>query len=184
MKFKNYIILPIVVLMLTGCGHGDYFSAIPVAEAAEASSGEETPEPVAPSSMYVQVSGSVKYPGVYEVPEGTRLYEVVEKAGGFTDDAASDEINQVEVLSDGQLIKIPSRQELLEQQQEESGLININTADEALLSTLPGIGESKARQIVSYRETNGSFQNKEDIMNVPGIKEGTYANFEALIEAR
>ena len=59
--------------------------------------------------------------------------------------------------------------------------INLNTADEALLCTLPGIGASKAKSIIAYREEYGNFEKPEDIMNIPGIKDAAYAKIKEMI---
>mgnify|MGYP003340554159 CR=1 FL=1 len=99
-----------------------------------------------------------------------------------------EEINQVQILSDGQLIHIPSKEEFIKeserQKEEDDGLIDLNQATASELSSLPGIGENKANQIISFRDMNGSFSSKEDLMKVPGIKEGTYSKLEAYITVR
>ncbi len=129
-----------------------------------------------PASIYVYVCGAVVREGVYEVATGTRLYQVIELAGGLLEDAAAESINQAILLEDGQQIIIYTREELEEQIQQEasSGLVNINLASVEQLCQLSGIGESRANDIVAYREAYGSFATNEDIMNVTGIKEGTY----------
>ena len=138
--------------------------------------------------IYVQISGAVMNPGVYELSEGARVYQLVEMAGGFTDDAAADIVNQVDTLTDGRLVRIPTISESMQTYESESlansGLININTASKADLMTLPGIGESKADAILSYRENNGVFSSIDDLCNVPGIKDGTISKFRDKIIAR
>lgn len=126
-------------------------------------------------NIYVHVSGSVVNPGVYEVPEGTRVYEAVEAAGGFSKEADRDYVNLVEVLRDGEKVYIPSTDEILAGSVEaDSGLVNINTATVEKLCTIPGIGETRAKAIVDYRSQYGNFATVEDLMNVSGIKEGTF----------
>ena len=134
-------------------------------------------------SCFVYVCGAVKNPGVYELQVESRLYEAVEAAGGFREDASETCINLAQKVCDGQQIVILTKDEALQTQttqiaqtpqqtQEESqngGKININTADVSMLTTLTGIGESKAKQIISYRESNGSFSSIEEITNVSGI---------------
>lgn len=120
--------------------------------------------------IYVYLCGAVERPDVYPVKEGTRVFEVVQKAGGFTEKADTTYVNQARVVADGEQIKIP---EIGAANQENPG-ININTASKEVLCTLIGIGESRAESIIQYREENGFFQKKEDIMKVPGIKEGMY----------
>lgn len=143
----------------------------------------------------VHICGAVENPGVYELEEGSRVYQAVEAAGGFTEEAARDYLNQALVLADGMKLSIPTEEEVRQakeagtgqeeflqgsdsfvegRQEEASGKVNINTAAEAVLCTLPGIGSGKAKSIMQYRETNGAFQKIEDIMQVEGIKEGLF----------
>lgn len=108
---------------------------------------------------------------------GSRLYELIDMAGGFTEDAAADSLNQVELLSDGQKITVMSKAEAetAAVEADDNGLININTADISSLTTLTGIGEVRAKDIITYREKNGDFKSPEDIMKVPGIKDSLYS---------
>ncbi len=146
----------------------------------EASEGEE-----APSSLYVYVCGAVERPGMVELPEGSRGWDGVQAAGGMREDADWDSVNLAALLADGERLYIPTLEEgeALRQQEEarESGLVNINTADSGALCTLPGIGESRAADIIAYREENGAFISLEDLMKVPGIKESTYEKLKNLI---
>ena len=130
--------------------------------------------------IYVDVCGEVLQPGVYCLVENARVCDAILAAGGFTELAAKEFVNQARVLSDGEQINIPS---LLDEQEKDltaggeevsDGLVNINTAEESELMTLPGIGKAKAADIISYRTEHGNFQKKEDLMQVPGIKEGLY----------
>ena len=134
----------------------------------------------------VFVCGSVVTPGVYELPAGSRVYEAVALAGGMTDEAAQTAVNQAELLADGQMIEIPTKEEQQAQADAEKarsdGLVNINTAGLEELQTLPGIGESKARSIIAYREKNGTFKATEDIKNVDGIGDGIYAKLEGCMK--
>lgn len=133
----------------------------------------------------VHICGAVKEPGVYTLEEKSRIYQAVEEAGGFREDAASDYLNQADLIADGMKIYVPTVTEAEELQPaggwaetegtgQEKGLVNINTAGEELLKTLPGVGESKAKSIIAYREKNGGFRQAEDIMKVEGIKEGLF----------
>lgn len=120
---------------------------------------------------YVYICGYVSNPGVYICDEGTRIYELIDMAGGFRSEADRDYLNLVEVVTDGQKIYVPKYGEVV------SGdirKVNINTADKFTLMTLPGIGESRALDIISYREGHGDFARIEDIMKVSGIKEAAY----------
>lgn len=128
-------------------------------------------------SIYVYICGEIINEGVYKVNAGSRLYELIDMAGGFTEDAAADSLNQVELLSDGQKITVMSKAEAetAAVEADDNGLININTADISSLTTLTGIGEVRAKDIITYREKNGDFKSPEDIMKVPGIKDSLYS---------
>lgn len=132
--------------------------------------------------IYVQVSGAVAAPGVYKLPGGSRIFEAVELAGGVTEEADVSTLNQALVLSDGQMIYVyavgeeRTGQETGEAAGEpKDGRIDLNTATAEELMTLPGIGQSKAESIISWREENGAFESVEDILNITGIKEGVFS---------
>ena len=128
------------------------------------------------SRIYVYVCGAVNNPGVVALPEGSRAEEALKGAGGFREDARTDYVNLAARVADGEKLYFPTLEETMgtDGTEAEDGLVNINTADETLLCTLPGIGESRARDIVSFREENGLFGACEDIMKVPGIKDSVY----------
>ena len=128
----------------------------------------------AKDSIFVYVCGAVLWEGVYELPDGSRVYEAIQRAGGFADDAAVTSINQAEVLEDEARIYIPTMDELAAEQVQNDGKVNLNTATKEELMTLPGVGESKATLIIQYREEYGGFQTIEDVMNISGIKEGLF----------
>lgn len=177
-QIRLWVAVLILLAGLTGCRKKTavYDSAAEeiTTEAAET---ETTGEEKA-ASIWVYVCGEVRDPGVYELPEGSRITDAVEAAGGMTGDAAETYLNLAETLSDGQKIEVPSVEmaEALEEAaaQDTSGLVNLNRATEAELMTLSGIGESKAKEIIRYRESRGGFQKPEDLMNIPGIKEGVF----------
>ncbi|MCI5620898.1 MAG: helix-hairpin-helix domain-containing protein [Lachnospiraceae bacterium] len=129
-----------------------------------------------PASCYVYICGAVEAPGVYELPENSRVFDVIAAAGGLSEDASEDSVNQAEPVTDGQMIRIPTQQEEREalQNAEQDSRVNLNSATVEELMTLPGIGESKAESIVSYREEHGGFSSIEDLMNISGIKEGVF----------
>ncbi len=150
---------------------------------------ESAPEPQTEQTIFVHVCGAVRTPGVYELKSGSRVYEAVEAAGGFTDDAEENYVNQAQILSDGIKLMIPTAEEALAMpeggmdtqteagtagQPADDGRVNINTASEQELCTIPGIGATRAAAIVRYRQEHGNFDSVEDIMKVTGIKEGTY----------
>lgn len=135
--------------------------------------------------IYVYICGQVVNPGVYQVNVGERIFTVIEMAGGLTQEANEAGVNQAQTLVDGQMIYIPAVGEEVSsvmtatantgQTNEQSGKVNINTATLEELMTLTGIGEGKAQSILNYRQEHGSFQSTEELMNVDGIKEGTYS---------
>lgn len=136
-------------------------------------------------TVFVHICGEVVFPGVYEVPLGSRLCDVLLLAGGFTKEAAADSVNMAEQATDGMQVVIPSleaAQKAAEAKaQERDGLVNINTASEAELCTLSGIGPSRAAAIIAYRDTHGGFTSIEEIMQVDGIKSGTYEKLKSRI---
>lgn len=152
-------------------------------EPAETDRTEEEPaDPETSALIYVYLCGAVENPAVYGLSEGCRLYEAVEKAGGFREDAATEAVNLASVLEDGQLVRIPTREEAEAgitvpagaETEAGSGLVNLNRASMEELMTLPGIGETRAQAILDYRNTHGGFQSTEEIMNVSGIKEASF----------
>lgn len=140
------------------------------------------------SAIYVHVCGAVNTPGVVMLPEGSRGQDALDAAGGFAPEASEDFINLAELLTDGMQLYFPTREEaesLQESEREEqSNLININTAGVELLCTLPGIGEARAKAIVEYRESNGNFETIEDIMQVSGIKDSAFGKIKDLITVK
>lgn len=129
-------------------------------------------------TVFIYVCGAVNEPGVVELPDGCRAADAVREAGGMTEEADTAYVNLAARLQDGEKLFIPTvrEAEALSQQQEaeNAGVVNLNTADSTALCSLPGIGESRAADIIAYREQNGPFASKEDIMKVPGIKTGAY----------
>ncbi|MBD5465619.1 MAG: ComEA family DNA-binding protein [Lachnospiraceae bacterium] len=145
--------------------------------------------------IFVHVCGAVLVPGVYELPEDARAFLAIEKAGGFLEDAYEEALNLAKPLEDGEQLFIPTLEEweqgkgtaaagMEEEKATEDGLININTASKEELCTLPGVGESRAESIVSYREANGGFLTIEEIMNVTGIKEGLFGKIKDKIKVK
>ena len=131
--------------------------------------------------IFVYVCGAVNSEGVYELPKGSRVYQAIELAGGFSEDADKSNVNQAEVLEDEERIYVPIIGEDVLSISEDEGKININKASKEELMTLPGVGESRAESIIKYREDVGIFQNIEDIMQVSGIKEGLFEKIKDLI---
>ena len=143
------------------------------------------------TKIYVDISGAVKQPGVYQLPEGSRLFDLLKQAGGLTEDAAIQTVNQAMIIQDQQKIIILTQNQAQsidteninnnghleeksdEKSSKEAGKININQADLTQLQQLSGIGEKKAQAIIDYRNENGSFKTIEDLAKVTGIGEKT-----------
>lgn len=177
---KLYIVSVIMTCMLmAGCEstETDGFQEI-----SEISDDKGLSESESQEKIYVHVCGAVKNPGVYELEAGSRIYEVLELAGGITDDAVENSMNQAEILSDGQQIYVASEADVKRMEAENGvkndGKVNINQASKEELMTLPGIGEAKAELIIRYREDTGNFNSIEEIMEIEGIKEGVFRKIE------
>ena len=134
----------------------------------------EMPQPEIPETIFVHICGAVCKEGVYELPTGSRVFQAIEMAGGFREDAAVSEVNQAELLEDASRIYIPTTAELMETQSKGDGKININKVSKEELMTLPGVGESKENSIIQYRTEQGAFKRIEDIMQISGIKEALF----------
>ncbi len=145
--------------------------------------------------LVVDVKGAVKQPGVYSLPAGARVVDAIERAGGLLEEADPERINLAQPLTDGMAFRVPyqGEQEKLPAEPvsasvasasgsfSDSGKVNINTATEAELDTLPGIGPAKAAAIIKYREEHGPFQDISQLTRVPGIGEKTFQNLQDLI---
>ncbi|MRI85246.1 hypothetical protein GIY09_05065 [Aerococcaceae bacterium WS4759] len=151
----------------------------------------EEPEVHEIEIIYVDLKGAVAKPGVYALPLGSRLFDVIEMAGGLLPDAATQSLNQALLLNDQMLIYIFTHEEyaaeeeenmkLLSIVEEDSGLlsqqaqlVNINKANASELETLPGIGPKKASAILQFRQENGSFKGIEGLLEVSGIGQKTF----------
>lgn len=184
----------------TGSDSGKHTSDADIDNGSEAVSDKEMQQ----AMIYVDVCGAVANPGVFQLAAGSRVFQAIEAAGGYLPEAALTCVNRAGVLTDGQQLYILTQEEMERQgrdpvemagasdgqmngsagtgqntgmtaQVQQDNRININTADEAQLTTLTGIGATRAQAIIVYREENGPFAAIEDIMNVQGIKEGTFA---------
>jgi len=174
-RFQSRLIIALIILIAFGAVFS-YFRAKPreikVQGATSAAAGERS------KMLTVHVAGAVNRPGLYQLKEGSRVADALERAGGPTADALIDNVNLAAKVTDGQKILItraaPSQSSTagaaaVEQAATPGGLVNINIASEAELDRLPGIGPSMARRIIDYREKKGSFSSVNELDNVEGI---------------
>lgn len=134
---------------------------------------EDKEIPKEPTTIKVSIEGGVLIEGTYNVSSKDTLFNLITYAGGFTKDAVVDDLKLEEVLKDGKTYIIKRTYAF--------DKININTASEKALQQLPGIGPSKARSIIKYRELNGKFSKVEDIKRVSGIGDAIYEDIKMLI---
>lgn len=197
---NKYGLLKVLIVLLVVVTAGVIYSCISSKHSGETQITDE-PESTETVSMFetetvlenllcIHVCGSVRNPGVYYLPEGSRVHQAVEMAGGLNDDAADSLINLADVLSDGEQLYIPSVEEAENggfrdlPERSDDGLVNINTAGIKELTTLTGIGESKAEAIIAYRENVSAFESTEDITNVSGIGESVYEKIKDSIKVK
>ncbi len=143
------------------------------------------------NSIIVHITGEIKNQGIVEIEEGARIADIIEEAGGVTEDADLSKVNLAYQVEDGQKIYIPNKnddedieyitedaggEEIISGEDSKSEKVNINTATQTELETLSGIGPSTALNIIEYREENGKFETIEDIKNVPGIGDAKFEN--------
>ncbi len=150
--------------------------------------------PPTPSAITVFVTGAVKNPGVHTLPRLSRVNDAVSAAGGFLRMADQTAVNLAAQLEDGAQIFIPTiaettaeagtaanNKKILQTTSTVNFPVNINSASISLLQELPGIGVTKAEAIISYRQEHGPFSKIGDIMDVPGIGSGIFAQLKDLI---
>jgi competence protein ComEA len=168
-------------------------------------------EEVEKEEIFVHIVGAIKAPGVYELPARSRVVDAVDAAQGFADDAAFEVVNLAQLLFDGAQIVIPTHRDLKNHENDTAfgvrgteteapqssnassnqssgmvpaGLIDINTADAALLETLPGIGPATSQKIINDRNERGPFRSLLDLARIPGIGEKKIEALNGLAEAR
>lgn len=141
------------------------------------------PKPTAtPSPIQVLIKGQVAKPGIYQLDKETRLSDLIELAGGLTELADVNRVNNVFILRDGDYFYIPANNEIIPETARNAPgnnpldaadyfdyPLDLNEATQEALESLPGIGPSKASDIISFREQMGPFSSVEDLLNIPGI---------------
>lgn len=205
-----FALLCINAALLCGCGgHGQSLEEILAQEQERMHEEVGTFERVAETgeeiqTLWVHICGYVRTPGIYELPEGSRVFDCLMEAGGFAEGANETALNLADYLRDGSQIYVPGidlgneNESLLShgsialpdqtgtvvgigETNAQKHLVNINTASLEQLETLPGIGEKRAKDIISYRESNGPFESIEDIQKISGIKSAIFEKIKDLI---
>ena len=156
---------------------------------------KEVTIPIKDKSIVVEIKGEVKKPDVYTLNENAIIKELIEEAGGLTENADLSNINRAKKLQNHELVYIANKNDITKEgrntnsesntsnsQGISNNIVNINTATIEQLKTLNGIGDSKAKSIIEYREQNGGFKSKEDIKNVTGIGEKMFGRIKEQIE--
>lgn len=152
----------------------------PKIEKIESPTGAVEPTLTEKKILVIHVSGAVMEPGVYEMPEGSRVMDAIQIAGGKAPDADIDSVNLAKILKDGDQVEVKHQKE---RQQFDDRIfpISINEASQLELEQLPGIGPVIAKRILRYRDEHGNFVSEEDLMKVEGISEGVIQEIRQLI---
>jgi len=163
-----------------------------IVEAAEEEPAEKEGEKL-PEIILVDVKGAVKKPGVYQGEREERVVDIIERAGGLSENAEASQVNFAQRIEDEMVVYIPMKGEgeaglisplTTEGQNNNSNKININKADATELQNIPGIGPAKAAAIIDYREKNGPFKEPEQLMEISGIGEKTFEKMKDTVTVR
>ena len=188
-KFKSAIALGgfIIFVIIVGVFSSREEELLQETEIEINSSSEQIIESGEEEKIFVYIIGAVNKPGIVEAPIDSRLYEIIEIAGGFAENADETAINLALTVTDEEKIIIPYKETSTNQKESTkinqlykesikttSNKININTANIDELKTLSGIGQSTAEKIIDYRNENSKFEKIEDIKNVSGIGDAKF----------
>jgi competence protein ComEA len=149
-----------------------------------------------PQPLFVQVAGAVQRPGVYEVQQGARVFQVLLMAGGMTSEADGEAVPLAAEVADGVCIRVPRVGEVMagpslqgpaapgadgQAGSSSAGPVSLSTGTEAELDTLPGVGPKTAQRIIAYRDENGPFVSVDQLEEVPGIGAATVERLRDLV---
>jgi competence protein ComEA len=165
-----------VYVFSSGAGQGNTMKIEKSSDSTAVSGDVQAPK------IYVHVAGSVKSPGIYQLDSGTRVYDAVLAAGGFTSKANQSSVNMARALTDGEQLVVSSESGGTSfQVAPSSSQISLNQASSSQLEDLPGVGPALAGRIIDWRVANGGFKAKEDLLNVAGIGDKLFASFKDLV---
>lgn len=212
LKNKNYKIVLILVIAIIGAiGYFVYAKdespQLEDLQIENTSTNESSKETKENTKIVVHVSGQVNQEGIVELEQNCRVSDAIEKSGGLKEDADISDINLAEILEDGTKIYIPKKGEVEQNMaidnpntqgsqtqtsnssktsnnstSSKNTIVNINTASQTELETLPGIGPSTALKIINYRKENGKFKSIEDIKKVSGIGDAKFEKIKSFIK--
>ena len=197
-KYKSVVALGAILVMAIGAflvlqqkpeAKTTDFPTVTTTTASQESTEETSSESPERETILVDVKGAVQSEGVYELPSTARVNDAIEAAGGFSDQADKKSVNLAQKLSDEAVVYVASQGENVSVVQsatsspatgdagnENTEKINLNTATVADLTTISGIGEKRANDILAYRDSQGGFTSVDDLNNVSGIGDKTLEN--------
>ena len=197
-KYKLVIALGAILVMAIGAflvlqqkpeAKTTDFPTVSTTSASQESTEETSSESPESETILVDVKGAVQSEGVYELPSTARVNDAIKAAGGFSDQADKKSVNLAQKLSDEAVVYVASQGENVSVVQsatsssatgdagnENTEKINLNTATVADLTTISGIGEKRANDILAYRDSQGGFTSVDDLNNVSGIGDKTLEN--------
>ncbi len=186
---KNQVVIAVSAFLLIAglCYISTFFNIREEVPERSSSKIETVSESEEPKEIKVYITGEIHNPGVYSATTNERICDIVEKAGGFTEKADISSVNMAAYVKDEQHIIIRNvdehidKTENLSQNNGNTGLININTANVEELKTINGIGDVTAKNIIEYRETNGTFKTIDDIKNVSRIGDKLFEKIKPFI---
>ena len=197
-KYKSVVALGAILVMAIGAflvlqqqpeANTADFPTVSTTSASQESTEETSSESPESETIMVDVKGAVQSEGVYELPSTARVNDAIKAAGGFSDQADKKSVNLAQKLSDEAVVYVASQGENVSVVQpatssptagntgsENTEKINLNTATVADLTTISGIGEKRANDILAYRDSQGGFTSVDDLNNVSGIGDKTLEN--------